>query len=526
MARFNPYQNSQIADSISGIARALIGSADTDAALARGRASDASARYKDSQTKYQNQLSNYLGVNNSAINDVLGDGNLVRQMFEATGLKSNIGQSIPDGSVGDMIAPNDVTPAVTDGMRGLVRSMFGGVPGNPQQSSAMAQTLADMVNQQEAYRLLSQSAQSPDRQAAIRLGQTPGKYFDEGFANRELAGILLNNLQKQELVNTGNLAERKLEEAGEIEQTNLKNTSEEKRATADRKADSAWKTEIEETKIEIANIDDKRKRQIELDKLEQSQSEQIDKQYIVADGVITMSPALATRMGVTTTAETNNGKKVFAIDVRPGEGKTPVLLGEGEGATTIYVSDANLDKLNIQNIGGKPVIPEGALANPSKKSGSKSQTANTILVGENLTQQQELNLISELKEKIPFSLPDLEDSKMATLESYLIRQIDKKVGKPILDQDGNPTGRNFTLQEAKTLLLNNVLGSGTTTLSVKGKNITVPAYFAQRFDAEYSKYKAQPTEAKLEALKTSVKNVYGGMGYSADEVTRIAKEFK
>ena len=115
---------------------------------------------------------------------------------------------------------------------------------------------------------------------------------------------------------------------------------------------------------------------------------------------------------------------------------------------------------------------------------------------------------------------------MATLESYLIRQIDKKVGKPILDQDGNPTGRNFTLQEAKTLLLNNVLGSGTTTLSVKGKNITVPAYFAQRFDAEYSKYKAQPTEAKLEALKTSVKNVYGGMGYSADEVTRIAKEFK
>ena len=41
MARFNPYGNSQIADSISGIAKALIGSADTDAALARARASDA-----------------------------------------------------------------------------------------------------------------------------------------------------------------------------------------------------------------------------------------------------------------------------------------------------------------------------------------------------------------------------------------------------------------------------------------------------------------------------------------------------
>ena len=44
MARFNPYGNSQIADSISGIAKALIGSADTDAALARANASNASAK--------------------------------------------------------------------------------------------------------------------------------------------------------------------------------------------------------------------------------------------------------------------------------------------------------------------------------------------------------------------------------------------------------------------------------------------------------------------------------------------------
>mgnify|MGYP001277336408 FL=1 len=45
MARFNPYQNSaatDISNSMNSIAKALIGSADTDAALARGRASDAS----------------------------------------------------------------------------------------------------------------------------------------------------------------------------------------------------------------------------------------------------------------------------------------------------------------------------------------------------------------------------------------------------------------------------------------------------------------------------------------------------
>ena len=60
MARFNPYQNSaatDISNSMNSIAKALIGSADTDAALARARASDALAGYRNSQTNYQNQLS-------------------------------------------------------------------------------------------------------------------------------------------------------------------------------------------------------------------------------------------------------------------------------------------------------------------------------------------------------------------------------------------------------------------------------------------------------------------------------------
>ena len=81
--------------------------------------------------------------------------------------------------------PNtSLAPGVSeDAMRGLVRSMFfGGVPGNPQQSAAGAQTLANMINQQAAYDLLFSSGQSPDRQAAIRLGMNPGQYFDQGSA--------------------------------------------------------------------------------------------------------------------------------------------------------------------------------------------------------------------------------------------------------------------------------------------------------------------------------------------------------
>jgi len=520
MARFNPYGNQQLQDSISGIAKALIGNADTDAALARGRASDATAGLRNAQAENERIMSGMrsdLFTKGSALTNDPDFQSSVAKMMNLDTFPANEFGPPAQGQV----------QLGGDTMSNLARVLLGEY-GN---AETMSNALGNMVTtgQEVGARNVIMDPNT-DLQGLSRamnlLNHTTGKYLDPTFAGKELTDTLTNNLQKQQLIEQGDLAERKLEEAGEIKQTNLQNTSTENIATADREAENGWKAEIEETKIEIANIEDDRKRQIELDKLKQSQSEQIDKQYIVADGVITMSPALAKRMGVETTTDTNDGSKVFAIDVRPGEGKTPVLLdGGGDDAITIYVDDANLDKLNVQNIDGKPVIPEGALANPAKKSGSVSQNANTILVGENLTQTQEKDLRSELENKIPVSLPDLEESKMAALESYLIRQIDKKVGKPVLDQDGNPTGRNFTLQEVKTSFLNNVLGGGTH-IYRKGTNITVPGYFAQRFDIEYSKYKAEPTPAKLKALRNSVKNVYGGMGYSADEVTRILRNFE
>ncbi|MGB0467514.1 MAG: hypothetical protein ACPGF7_08310 [Pontibacterium sp.] len=188
MSRANPYAfDPNLMQGFSNLTRALIGSASDDAALARARASDATARYRDSQTAYQDGLTGYLNDATSAINTALNDSALLNSMFSSTGLKSGNAATNPTGRPGPFIGndPNtSMSPGVSeDAMRGLVRSMFfGGVPGNPQQSAAGAQTLADMVNQQAAYDLLSNSGQSPDRQAAIRLGMNPGQYFDQGSA--------------------------------------------------------------------------------------------------------------------------------------------------------------------------------------------------------------------------------------------------------------------------------------------------------------------------------------------------------
>ena len=100
------------------------------------------------------------------------------------------------------------------------------------------------------------------------------------------------------------------------------------------------------------------------------------------------------------------------------------------------------------------------------------------------------------------------------LPNYIIKMVDAKMGQP---------NNNLHLQTGYN---DTNISSGTTVLRVKGKNITVPGYFAQRFEIEYSKYKSEPTPAKLEALQKSIKNTYKNLGYSTDEITRIANEFK
>ena len=224
MSRRNPYaMDPALMQGVSNLTRALIGSAADDASLARGRASDALAGKLGAETAYQEGQTNYLEENNAAIADALSDSRLVSSLFGATGLNSGNLPTNPTGRTGPFIGNDPATsmqPGVSENaMRGLARSMFfGGVPGNPQQSAASAQTLANMNNQQAAYNLLSESGQSPDRQAAIRLGQNLGQYFDSGVAQTGLANTLTAAMDK----NAKGLAGTKFTSNNTLQGTNNK----------------------------------------------------------------------------------------------------------------------------------------------------------------------------------------------------------------------------------------------------------------------------------------------------------------
>ena len=193
--RYNPYAlDPALSAGIGNLTKALIGSASDDAAIARGRASDALAGYRQAQTRGENLKSQFAQDQLNRQTKALSDSELVNSIFNTLGLPSqrveqgediatspgmasamgvNQGQSIPFNRT----VPINYDP---EAIKSLVGStLFGGVPGNPQQSSEMGLNLQEMTKNNLARNLLLASNQSPDRIAAILGGMNPGQFFDQ-----------------------------------------------------------------------------------------------------------------------------------------------------------------------------------------------------------------------------------------------------------------------------------------------------------------------------------------------------------
>lgn len=491
MARFNPYGNSQIADSISGIARALIGNADTDAALARARASDAMAGYRNAQTNYQNQLSDYLSDNTQAIANVMADNDQVRQLYEAFGLKSNIGQSIPDGGVGEFIAPNDVTPAATDGMRGLVRSMlFGGVPGNPQQSAAAGQTLADMVNQQEAYRLLSQSGQSPDRQAAIRLGQTLTEYFDPSAKQNEI------NANLAAAMNEDNL---RFGPKGQGDRDTDKQLTWEK-YKADRGLDADKYETRSKERIENRKIDKQTKTaEYKVDeeiKLEKWKVENETIEIAVEPGKkVVVNEEAGKRLGLQ-----KNELGLYVLDGGPKPNSAVIKVGTED----VYLTKPQAKAIGIEpNDEGIYMIPgnpkAGSKANKYGPSDSKQvrETAKQTMddLGLDLEPRVQSGILTQLEKEAAEKFQ--ETNNLASATDYVVSKLQERFNDQVLIEITNP----------------GVIGFRGSTKA--------PGFVMNQIQAIISSATGDGTEA-LNNAKTTLQR----FGYNADEISVILNSFR
>ena len=241
--RYNPYAlDPALSAGIGNLTKALIGSASDDAAIARGRASDALASYRQAQTQGQKQSNEYLQDFNESIATFLSNPDAVTSVFDTLGLKSpvrNIPRSAPvsydAGGVDPGLASamgvdtrtqNNVPfierkgePLPVETMRGLVSAILkGGVPGNPQQTSNMGLNIQELAKNNLARNLLLSSNQAPDRMAAILSGTSPGKYFDMGSA-RDLTEIeAATDIKQTEIETEGDITETKIETEGSKEE--------------------------------------------------------------------------------------------------------------------------------------------------------------------------------------------------------------------------------------------------------------------------------------------------------------------
>lgn len=531
MARFNPYGNSQIADSISGIAKALIGSADTDAALARARASDASARASDASAKSYLAQARERAANADILESLAKAG--------ATTSGNQAVQNLLAGAMGlNVVDENFMGPTRpttmrlgTDDASALLRTALG-TYGTADQVTEALGNMGVMRDEGIARSMILGGTPDQAQRGALTLYPAGGEFQNPSFAANKLAAELRNKLDERELINTmelnkqGSINKTDLEkqglinqnaldkqkllnqnaleiqnliEAGEIEQTELKIDSEEQIAADRLKAQSGWEAEKLATEKDIAGIVDKRERDIAKAELKQAQSEQVDKQYIVSDGIITMSEELATRLGVTTKTEVGDGNEVFAIDVRQGEGKIPVLLGEGDDAQTIYLDGSDLEKYNIQNKGGKLILPKGAIFNAEKASKTQKDPAYSNLKPE---EAETVKAEANARIKAVFG-EDLPTQVQLGLIDYVINEVNeasatKEFGQATTDILGPLTSKGFML----------LGGYG-------GTNIPV------HFHEMWMSFKPQ---MKLEKFKKAVTKMASEVGYTAPEIAQIFQD--
>ena len=241
--RYNPYAlDPALSAGIGNLTKALIGSASDDAAIARSRASDALASYRQAQTQGQKQSNEYLQDFNENIATFLSNPDAVTSVFDTLGLKSpvrNIPRSAPVSYDAGGVDPGLATamgvdtrtqnnvpfierqgePLPVETMRGLVSAILkGGVPGNPQQTSNMGLNIQELAKNNLARNLLLSSNQAPDRMAAILQGTSPGKYFDQGSA-RDLTEIeAATDIEQTKEKVAGGIKEKKIEVAGSKEE--------------------------------------------------------------------------------------------------------------------------------------------------------------------------------------------------------------------------------------------------------------------------------------------------------------------
>ena len=201
MAAANPYAlDPLLAQGFSNLTKALIGDPQSDVygakadllrqqvqqSKASANASNSLAALRAEQRRLEALKTSYMETGNSALAAAVADPAIAASIGQTLNLvapdSKQFGPRI--GNVAGTSMPANMP--TQDAYAGLVRHFLGGgLPGNPQQNMAAAQTLADMGQQYQGVEMLKGTNMDPARMAQLLMGGELTKYFDQGFAQKE-----------------------------------------------------------------------------------------------------------------------------------------------------------------------------------------------------------------------------------------------------------------------------------------------------------------------------------------------------
>ena len=467
MARNNPYaMDPNLIAGFSNLTRALLGSADDDAALARARASDASATNSLAQAEANRALARGRGISADRMEELAGiaGGNnsaLMSMIARGMGLDADtdtLGNLVkPQGPLGSQMSvpayPGADGVGTDMGIGNLANAFFGDLSANPQQFTAGLNNLSEGADNTLARSMILNGDDNAAARAALMISPAGGKYQNPSFAQTELDSD--SEDARNDALQTRRAAQF----------TSGQRYGPGGQGDRDLEAKAIWQKysadRVLEAKVEVANITDDRERDIAKAALDAEtkrlESKDINDQYVAVNGNLVLSEALATQLGIGEKV-TIDGQEVYAIrKPSPNEAGVQVYLGEGADAPFITVTPASLDKIAPVNKDGRLTIP------PNHKWGSENKaTATEDQLGASAIKEIDAQVNPLVAGWSDANVPDIVTNKIREMVNQTIVRMGEGVNL-------------LTRISESTKMLNDVYKGQSIIKITKGSNFGVPA---------------------------------------------------
>lgn len=523
MSRANPYAfDPNLMQGFSNLTRALIGSASDDAALARARASDATAALRNSQTAGVNQ-------DNAMNKELYAMGNKLAlepafqsQIAQALGL-----DTMASGFMGPP-APGQIRLG-TDNANAMARTALG-TYGNAEQMTGAFNNVGEGADSSLARSMILSGTDNQAGRGALMLSPGGGKYQNPGFAGLELSTNDATNRADDILDYNADVNEDNLrfgvggqgDRDTTADNTQLDVNNQRDNNTQQREDDLRFgpggqgdRDTTAQERWEMYKADkDKEAKVYEVDKddtFARWKHDNRDIEISVEPGKqVVVNPAAGKLLGI---QPNDNG--LYVLDGGPKPGALVIKVGKED----VFLTEKDAEALGIKkNDDGQYVIPgKPELAPKGSSGGSGGGSDGGVGTGSvlNMTRYQ-TQWTKTYEELGSTDLPKHAIGGMKTLTSQLISAT----------AQANP---NMDVNQLYDAIAVPIIAAGAYEVTT-GSNFFVPKYFVDYYanlsPDEFARENSVPANAKEGTMSAFRTTFMQRMNYNDNQVNRLLQEIQ